>query len=543
LVLCRLESAQGAEQDLVLLQQAAEVAELQQEAVRVARELDAQQLLALLQQQQLAAQQEQVRTRPQGTPGQVQGLRQHACSRLACAGTCGHAAVCWTPTSTQNLDPKIGACINHILAAQANANTLQVQAVAHTLLDSTFAHLKDMAAVLAQAHIRRRSASSSGGTRGPSPHQQHAGAQPQERSRQLQQQQQQHKQEGSGAAEPAWQSPDCDATTWREQEQQQQQQDLAMAYTSFDYGSLYTDGLNERWSSDAQALPPEFQLRRSSFSGPGAGEPLMPVPHFQAMLDAEAADGVAAGAAAAQQQPAAAAAQEAGAAAGVESILAVDVAQAAAADWQRVSRWSGAQAVEVTAAVAGATGSASSIISEELGDGALSDAGSSAGDVIPEDSELLQQQHQHAYVSGESVVAEDSAAAATAGDSRTPVQQQQKRYWGQGPAATAAAAATNGSRAASVAEEEYWQGSGGVAQYAYSVTSSSQQYGSDFESESTSQQRAASVQEEQCKQVLLLHQQQQQRQAGAAAVEVNTEKLQQQVGQQVQPSGPVTVST
>jgi hypothetical protein len=100
LVLCRLESAQGAEQDLVLLQQAAEVAELQQEAVRVARELDAQQLLALLQQQQLAAQQEQVRTRPQGTPGQVQGLRQHACSRLACAGTCGHAAVCWTPTST-----------------------------------------------------------------------------------------------------------------------------------------------------------------------------------------------------------------------------------------------------------------------------------------------------------------------------------------------------------------------------------------------------------------------------------------------------------
>jgi hypothetical protein len=50
-----------------MLQQAAEVAELQQEAVRVARELDAQQLLALLQQQQLAAQQQQVRARQ--TPG------------------------------------------------------------------------------------------------------------------------------------------------------------------------------------------------------------------------------------------------------------------------------------------------------------------------------------------------------------------------------------------------------------------------------------------------------------------------------------------
>jgi hypothetical protein len=47
--------------DLVMMQQAAEVSELQAEAVRVARELDTQQLLALLTQQQLAAQQEQVR--------------------------------------------------------------------------------------------------------------------------------------------------------------------------------------------------------------------------------------------------------------------------------------------------------------------------------------------------------------------------------------------------------------------------------------------------------------------------------------------------
>jgi hypothetical protein len=43
-----------------MMQQAAEVSELQAEAVRVARELDTQQLLALLTQQQLAAQQEQV---------------------------------------------------------------------------------------------------------------------------------------------------------------------------------------------------------------------------------------------------------------------------------------------------------------------------------------------------------------------------------------------------------------------------------------------------------------------------------------------------
>jgi hypothetical protein len=55
-----LEAAQGAEVDLLALQQAAEVAHLQQEAVRIARELDAQQLLTLLQQQEMAAQQEQV---------------------------------------------------------------------------------------------------------------------------------------------------------------------------------------------------------------------------------------------------------------------------------------------------------------------------------------------------------------------------------------------------------------------------------------------------------------------------------------------------
>lgn len=56
----RLETTQAAEVDLVMMQQAAEMSELQAEAVRVAQELDTQQLLALLTQQQLAAQQEQV---------------------------------------------------------------------------------------------------------------------------------------------------------------------------------------------------------------------------------------------------------------------------------------------------------------------------------------------------------------------------------------------------------------------------------------------------------------------------------------------------
>jgi hypothetical protein len=58
---CRLAAAQGAQQELMMLQQAADAAELQQGAVLASHELDAHQLLALLQQQQLAAQQEQVR--------------------------------------------------------------------------------------------------------------------------------------------------------------------------------------------------------------------------------------------------------------------------------------------------------------------------------------------------------------------------------------------------------------------------------------------------------------------------------------------------
>lgn len=61
MLVSRLDApAQGGGADLLALQQAQEVAQLQQEAVRVARELDAHQLLALLQQQEMAAQQEQV---------------------------------------------------------------------------------------------------------------------------------------------------------------------------------------------------------------------------------------------------------------------------------------------------------------------------------------------------------------------------------------------------------------------------------------------------------------------------------------------------
>lgn len=59
-VLFRLETAQEAELDLMMLQHAHNRVTLQQEATRVARELDQQQLFALLQQQQQAAAQEQV---------------------------------------------------------------------------------------------------------------------------------------------------------------------------------------------------------------------------------------------------------------------------------------------------------------------------------------------------------------------------------------------------------------------------------------------------------------------------------------------------
>jgi uncharacterized membrane protein (DUF106 family) len=69
----RLEAAQGAEVDLLALQQAAEVAQLQQEAVRIARELDAQQLLTHLQQQEMAAQQEQEQVG--GQSGQCEVMR------------------------------------------------------------------------------------------------------------------------------------------------------------------------------------------------------------------------------------------------------------------------------------------------------------------------------------------------------------------------------------------------------------------------------------------------------------------------------------
>jgi hypothetical protein len=495
-----------------------------------------------------------------------------------------------------------------------------VQAVAQTLLDSTFAHLKDMAAVLAQAHMRRRSSSSTGGGWAPAQPTQQRSAGAQASCDALQQQQQPHGHaqalqsqvsaaQQDEAAAPAAAAPlslqgqPAEGAAWdvnqphAEQEQQERQPDAA-----FDFASLYADGLNERWSSDAQSLPLEFQLRSADASG--AGGPLMPVPHFQALLQAEqaataagSADGTkraegAAQAAACVAPVPEAYVEQAGAArtdtdlpamaslpsegssaprysqddtsrgmfsypAGREAAASLAAAAAAAMPapaaataWAGGSLWHEVPqeaegfpgSAAAAASVASVGDSDSVVVEDEVGDWQTSQAGSSAGDdVVPEDSEMLQQGQPDASVA--SVVAEDSSAlpaAASVEDSvqSMPNQQQQRRPWeGRDRAqsgrasvsAAAAAAAAAGGDTGSVAEEE-WSGAAREAGYAGSATSSSQQYGSSsFESESASQVQGPDGKGMR-QQWLQQQAQQQQQQLVEEPNEADTIELQQQVG-------------
>lgn len=264
-----------------------------------------------------------------------------------------------------------------------------------------------------------------------------------------------------------------------------------MPDAAFDFASLYDDGLNERWSSDAQSLPLEFQLRSPDASG--AGGPLMPVPHFQALLQAEqaaAAAGSAEGTARFEGATQAAARVTAGPEAYVEqagagrtdtdlpaiaslpsegssvprysqdeasrgmlshpagkeapvslaaaAAAAAMPAPAAAAAWAGGLLWhevpQEAEGFPGSAAAAAASvasvGDSDSVVDEdEVGDWQTSQAGSSAGDgVVPEDSELLQQGQADASVA--SVVAQDSSAlpaAASVEDSVQSVPHQQQQ--------------------------------------------------------------------------------------------------------------------
>jgi hypothetical protein len=408
---------------------------------------------------------------------------------------------------------------------QANASTIQVQAVAQHMLDSTFAHLKDMATVLAQATMRQRSSSSSIGEAAPAaPQQPTRAGMHADRSlstslipqQQLQQQPSREVSGGSCRAEVLGSSVRSASTASAGTEPGQkelpyasethlQQQLEAGAEAVYDLGELYTTGLNEVWSNEAQALPPEFQLSRNAFSAHGVREPLLPesvTPHFQAMLQAE--------------QGAAAAA-----AAGAHSV-------------SRSSAGAGALAAAAAAASGAASGDASGSIDEEesLVGGEGSIAGSSAGDVAEVEEALELQQQQQSVTASASVVAEDSMAAGLGAEGSSASvpqqqwrQQQQQQQWQWQHPQTAAAAVAD--EASSVAEDAFEDVNEG-RHYAGDSSSSQQYSRSDFESDSCSQQpRQQQSQRSLAKRRQLLQQQQQQDVAGAV---VCAEELQQQVG-------------